>query len=205
MRRTLHPSFVACSNAQDSLLHLAATSAAYCLLPAAAAPPGPSVSIRPKRLLAYFRKKMLRFFWEARKFATKFIRIGVTPPLLKYTVMFGSKRNLLLRIHFIQLTVMTKWHPIKWLTNGWGSVEQSDAEWHPHTHHLDRIWLGSHQLFCQSVFSVLRFFCNPESPEEQKSRQSDRFSYSVWKRIWNATLAKFEIASKSNLPRFLVD
>ena len=29
----------------------------------------------------YFRKTMLRFFREARKFATKFIRIGVTPPL----------------------------------------------------------------------------------------------------------------------------
>ena len=24
---------------------------------------------------------IMRFFWEARKFATKFIRIGVTPPL----------------------------------------------------------------------------------------------------------------------------
>ena len=46
---------MACSNARDSLLHLAATSAAYCLLPAAAAPPGPSVSIRPKRLLAWQR------------------------------------------------------------------------------------------------------------------------------------------------------
>ena len=28
----------------------------------------------------YFRKTMLRFFREAQKFATKFIRIGVTPP-----------------------------------------------------------------------------------------------------------------------------
>ena len=29
----------------------------------------------------YFRKTMLRFFREAQKFATKFIRIGVTTPL----------------------------------------------------------------------------------------------------------------------------
>ena len=28
-----------------------------------------------------FSEKMLRFFWEARKFATKFIWIGVIPPL----------------------------------------------------------------------------------------------------------------------------
>merc|ERR1711947_23807 len=36
-------------------------------------------SKRPLTPPPYFRKKMLRFFWEARKFATKFIRIGVTP------------------------------------------------------------------------------------------------------------------------------
>ena len=28
----------------------------------------------------YFRETILRFFREAQKFATKFIRIGVTPP-----------------------------------------------------------------------------------------------------------------------------
>ena len=46
----------------------------------------------------YFRKKMLRFFWEARKFATKFIRIGVTPPFFTQkitektaTKFFGSE------------------------------------------------------------------------------------------------------------------
>ena len=36
-----------------SLLHLASTAAAWPLLPAAAAPPGPKVSSLPKRLLAW--------------------------------------------------------------------------------------------------------------------------------------------------------
>ena len=38
-------------------------------------------SKRPLTPPPYFRKTMLRFFREAQKFATKFIRIGVTPPL----------------------------------------------------------------------------------------------------------------------------
>ena len=49
--------------------------------------PGPNsmnfrkTSKRPLTPPPYFRKTMLRFFREAQKFATKFIRIGVTPPL----------------------------------------------------------------------------------------------------------------------------
>ena len=40
----------------------------------------------------YFRKKMLRLFWEARKFATKFIRIGVTPPFFRKFIVFTAPK-----------------------------------------------------------------------------------------------------------------
>ena len=40
-----------------------------------------------------FRKTMLRFFREARKFATKFIRIGVTPPPFSENSSFLPPQN----------------------------------------------------------------------------------------------------------------
>ena len=41
----------------------------------------------------YFRKTMLRFFRDAQKFATKFIRIGVTPPPFSENSLFLPPQN----------------------------------------------------------------------------------------------------------------